>query len=55
MSCPLRCDLCPELAVVFRLGWGAEPALCFCMAHAVADGWPWGVLTETAKRKGRAT
>jgi hypothetical protein len=50
------CDHCPALAVVFRLGaddpW--TPVLCFCMACAVRDGWPWGVVTETpARRKSR--
>jgi hypothetical protein len=48
------CDHCPALAVVFRLDWADQPALCFCMACAVRDGWPWGVVTETpARRKSR--
>jgi len=48
----VKCDLCGELAVVFRLDWGDQPALCYCVACAVAAGWPWFV-SETTKKRGR--
>ena len=50
----VACDQCLELAAVFRLTGGDAPALCYCMACAVAAGWPWFV-TETPKKRGRTT